>query len=120
VRVLESFPVQLRGSMRIENTQVDTTRLELGSGCPVLLRAYREGAAEPAWDQGNAVACTMQIQVLALGPGEVAQEEMRATDAAEILGDSLPDGTYRLATYIRVDGGTVEVPAGEVELAVGR
>ena len=120
VRILESFPIQLRGSMRIENTGAQPARLELGSGCPVLLRVYRGTGSAPAWDQGNTVVCTMQIEVLSLGPGEVAEEEAPATNAAEILGDSLPDGTYRMATYLRVDGGVIEVPAGQVELAAPR
>ena len=121
VRVLESFPVQLRGSLRMENTTPNTVRLELGSGCPVLLRAYRTAERRtPVWDQGSGLACTLQIQIRSLAPGGVANEDAPPTDAAEILGDSLPAGTYHLSAYVRVNAGTLELPAGSAELAVPR
>ena len=41
--------------------------------------------------------------------------------AADILRDNLPDGKYRVTVYLAlVEGGLLEVDAGEVELAVPR
>lgn len=119
-RVLESFPVQIHTTVTLRNEAGGTRTVELGSGCPVLLRAYRsEARGAPAWDQGRGLACTLQIQQVELAPADTAQRTTR-TDAREILGDSLPDGRYWLDAYVRVVSGEVVVPAGAVELAVPR
>jgi hypothetical protein len=118
--VLESFPVQLHTTIDIANAGGAAAHLQFPSGCVVLLRAYRGAAdARPAWDQAHTAMCTMAIQMLDLAPGESRQYSTR-TDAREILGDSLPDGTYHLRAWVAVNGGVVEVPAGTVQLAVPR
>jgi hypothetical protein len=119
-RVLESFPVQLRTSVVMTNRSGATVTLELPDGCPVLLRAYREAAGgRPVWDQGQVLVCTMAIQLVALAAGESRTFEGRS-DAREILGDSLPDGSYRLVAVVRPNGTAVEIPADTVPLAVPR
>lgn len=119
-QVLESFPVQLRATVTLLNRTGETVMLELPDGCPVLLRAYREGVgSKPAWDQGNVLVCTLAIQEVRLAPGESRTFQGRS-DAREILGDSLPDGSYRLTAVVRPNGSTVELPAGSAQLAVPR
>ena len=54
-----------------------------------------------------------------LAPGETKTLETRS-DAAAILGDSLPDGRYRLEAYLRGGGGEVTIEAGFADLAVAR
>src|SRR5690606_24997173 len=81
-------------------------------GCVVLLRAYADEARTTlAWDQADHVYCTMALVEWHLAPGASRQATVR-TDAAAILGDTLPDGEYWLAAVLRPDGRTVEVPAG--------
>lgn len=119
-RVLESFPVQLRASVVMTNRSGAPVTLELPDGCTVLLRAYREpSGGRPVWDQGQVLVCTMAIQLVALAAGESRTFEGRS-DAREILGDSLPDGSYRLVAVVRPNGTAVEIPAGVTQLAVPR
>jgi hypothetical protein len=119
-QVLESFPVQLRTSVTVTNRSGSTVMLELPDGCAVLLRAYRDPAGgRPAWDQGQVAVCTMAIQEIRVAAGERRSFEGRS-DAREILGDSLPDGSYRLTAVVRPKGTTVEIPAGQVQLGVPR
>ena len=67
---MESFPVQLDMRVTMRNTGSQPTKVELGSGCPVLLRAYRnEARTQLAWDQSSGLVCTMQIQIVDLAPG---------------------------------------------------
>jgi hypothetical protein len=119
--VLESFPVHLHTTVEATNRGGSPATLVFPDGCTVLLRAWREDgtADEPAWDQAGTTACTMAVQRVTLQPGESRSFETR-TDAREILGDSLPDGSYRLAAYLRPATGAVQVPAGTVPLAVQR
>ena len=119
-RIMESFPVQLDTRVTMRNPSSQPTRVQLGSGCPVLLRAYRDEArTRLAWDQSVGIVCTMQIQVVDLAPGASAERNTRAS-ARDILGDSLPDGRYWLSAFVQVVGGPVTVPAGSADLAVPR
>ena len=118
--ILESFPVQLHTIVTMRNRSPNPVTLELGSGCPVLLRVFpTEPRTAPIWDQGRILACTMQIQSLRLVPGETDQRTTRA-GAREILGDSLPNGHYFLSAYLQVVDGPVLVPAGTADLAIPR
>lgn len=114
--VLESYPVQLRTTVRARATGAPRT-LEIGGGCEVFLRAYHDD--QLVWDQQRAVFCTMQLQRLTV-PADTDLVLGTSTDAAEILGDSLPDGSYRLEALVNRVGGGVPVPAGSVELSVPR
>jgi hypothetical protein len=118
--VLESFPVQLHTTVEVHNIGNATARLEFPSGCVVLLQAFRQpGDSEPVWDQARAVMCTMALQIVDLAPGERRTYSTR-TDAGEILGDSLPDGTYHFRARVAVNGSALEIPAGSAELAIQR
>jgi hypothetical protein len=118
--VMESFPVQLATTVTVTNRGAETVSLILPDGCAVLLRAYRDGAATtPAYDAGGNTICTAALQEFTIQPNATQQLQGRS-DAREILGDSLPDGSYQLRALVRPNGGQVEVPAGRVELAVPR
>lgn len=119
--IAESFPVQLYVTVTATNTSGNARELVFPDGCIVTLRAYDNEArtGEPAWDQAHLLGCTMALEERTV-PGGGALELRGASDARDILGDSLPDGRYWLAAYIRPDGGAVEVPAGSADLAVPR
>lgn len=116
--IMESFPVQLATSVTVANVGSRPAALEFPDGCPVLIRAYRtpDRTGTPAWDQAHETFCTMAIQHFTINPGESRKFTAR-TDARQILGDSLPNGRYFLTAMLRKTGWTLELPAGEVELA---
>jgi len=116
--IMESFPVQLATTVKVANVGRKPAVVEQSSGCPVFLRAYRtpDRTGSPAWDQAQQVYCTMAIQVIQLGPGESLTFTTRA-NAAEILGDSLPNGRYYLSVYVNKTGAAIELQAGEADLA---
>jgi hypothetical protein len=119
VAVMESFPVQLRGKLTVDNPTERTIRFDVG-GCPVFLRAYG-AAGDIAWDQGDDAICTMILRTVTLEPGAAETFETGTVSAADILGEDLPDGTYGVAVYLAlVEGGRPEAHAGEVELAIPR
>lgn len=119
-RVMESFPVQLATTVTIANRGSAPVTLTLPDGCAVLLRAFRSATGTvPAYDALHNVVCTLALQEVTIPPGGREQFSTRS-DAREILGDSLSDGTYWLRALVRPNGGEVEVPAGEVQLAVPR
>jgi hypothetical protein len=118
--IMESFPVQLQTIVRMRNRRSSRVEVQLGSGCPVLLRVYRnEARTQLVWDQGSRIACTKEIQIVSLTSGETAERSTR-TNAREILGDSLPDGRYYLSAYVQVVGARLTIPAGAADLAVPR
>ena len=118
--ILESFPVQLHTIVRMRNRSSSKLELQLGSGCPVLLRVYRDEARTAlAWDQGRALACTKEIQIVSLAPGDSA-ERITRTNARASLGDSLPDGRYFFSAYVQVVGAPITIAAGSADLSVPR
>ena len=117
--ILESFPVQLRTNVRITNASSSAIDITFPDGCVVLVRAYRENATAPAWDQQFNTGCTAALVPLHLEPGKSATY-VSASGARAILGDSLPDGRYRLEAYLRPDTGPVTVEAGSADLSVPR
>ena len=120
VLVMESFPVQIRGNVTITNRGSETRELWFPDGCVALLRAYRAGGSEPVWDQGSELACTMAIVPMTLAPGESKEVGTPTSSARDILGDGLPDGSYRITIYLRPQNGRVEVEGGTAELAIPR
>ena len=66
---------------------------------------------------GQTVACTLALVEVALAPGESQEFQTGLVSAATILGDSLPNGQYRITAYLR-PGQIVELEAGTAELAV--
>lgn len=120
VAIMESFPVQLTGTLRVENPTQRTISFDVG-GCPVFLRGYGSAKGEVVWDQGDGAICTMILRTVTLEPGAVESFQTTTAGAGDILGEDLPDGTYRVAVYLAlVEGGQPEAVAGEVQLAVPR
>jgi hypothetical protein len=120
VRVMESFPVQLSGRVTIANRSAETRTVTFPDGCVALLRAYRAGEAEPVWDQSGGQMCTMALVPVELAPGASQEVPTPTASAHDILGGDLPDGEYRIAIYLRPDGGVVEIDAGATDLAIPR
>ena len=115
--VLESFPVQLRTVVTAENRGRQPVTLTSG-GCEAFLVAYRrpDRSGTPAWDQRYAIACTKILKRYPLAPGDSTQLRAGAS-AADILGDSLPNGRYYLSVVPATDE-KLAVPAGEAQLDV--
>jgi hypothetical protein len=118
-RVMESFPVQLQSVLTITNRSAASTSVFFPDGCVVLISVYRPDSPEPVWEQARSVGCTMAIVQTDIGPGQSTEFSSR-TSAAEILGDSLPDGRYHLRVHSRPDGRPLQLHAGTVDLAVPR
>ena len=114
--IAESFPVQLQITVEIENESTTSQSVTFPDGCVVLVRAY-DGGTEPVWDEGRTAACTQALVQVSLAPGESAEFHTGMLSAATILGDSLPNGEYRIVAYLRPRK-IVERDAGRVDLAV--
>lgn len=120
VAIMESFPVQLKGTLRVENQTALPISFDVG-GCPVFLRAYGPTGGEPVYDQAASTTCIMILETVTLEPGGARTFETPTVSAADILGGNLPDGTYRMTVYLpMVEGGELQADAGEVQLAVPR
>jgi hypothetical protein len=117
LRIMESFPVQLAADVTVTNVSGETRELVFPDGCVVLLRAYR--GTELAFDQASVLSCTQALVEVELASGQSRTFSARS-DGYEVLGDSLPDGRYRMTAYLRPNGGVVEVELGEVDLAIPR
>ena len=114
--IAESFPVQLQITVEIENVSTTSQSVTFPDGCVLLVRAY-DGGTKPVWDMGRTVACTQALVQVFLAPRESAEFHTGMVSAAAILGDSLPNGKYRITAYLR-PGQMVELDAGTVDLAV--
>jgi len=80
------------------------------------MRAYA-GDTNPAWDMGGSVGCTLALVQVDLAPGDSEEFHTGLVSAQTILGDSLPNGEYRITVYLR-PGQMVELDAGMAHLAV--
>jgi len=114
--IAESFPVQLGITVQIENESARSQSVTFQDGCVVLMRAYA-GGTNPVWDMGGAVGCTLALVQVDLAPGESDEFQTGLVSAQTILGDSLPNGNYRIRVYLR-PGQIVELDAGTADLAV--
>ena len=114
--IAESFPVQLGITVELENESAIPRSVTFPDGCVVLMRAYDSGT-EPVWDMGQTVACTLALVEVDLAPAESEEFNTGLVSAASILGDSLPNGEYRMTAYLR-PGQVVELEAGMADLAV--
>jgi hypothetical protein len=120
LRVMESFPVQIAADVMAINDGDEAVRIVFPDGCVVLLRAYAVDGNNPVWDQGQDFACTLALVSIDLEPGASESYTTPTSSAHDILGDTLPDGSYRIGVYLRPDGEVVEIDTGTVELAIPR
>ena len=114
--IAKSFPAQLRITVEIENESTTSQSVTFPDGCVVLMRAY-DGGTNPVWDMGLTVGCTQALVQVFLAPHESEEFHTGLVSAATILGDSLPNGEYRITAYLR-PGQMVELDAGMADLAV--
>jgi len=114
--IAESFPVQIGITVEFENESATPQSVTFPDGCVVLMRAYDSGT-EPVWDMGQTVACTLALVKVDLDPGQSEEFITGLVSAASILGDSLPNGEYRITAYLQ-PGQAVELEAGMADLAV--
>jgi hypothetical protein len=107
----------------VTNAGLRRVQRSIGGGCPVTIAAYaaeNPATGVPVWDQGewrrqSNVACAYSLAQLSLSPGE--SKEYRASAAIrDVLGDSLPAGTYSFLARASFEQGVVSVPAGEATL----
>lgn len=119
--IMESFPVQLAGSMTFENVADETLTLRTGE-CWPLLRAYQPGEDEPVWDQSEEGACNLfTVREDVVAPGGEVRFESPIVSAADVLDDELPDGGYEMTIYFHpLESEEIEIGLGEVDLAVPR
>lgn len=116
-RVMESYPVQLATVVTITNRSSSPVTLTFPDSCVVTLRAYAGG--QQVWDQRILILCAAQIVEVTVPPGGSRTFETR-TDAAQILGGTLPDGRYRIEAVLQPSGETVRLDAGAVDLSIPR
>lgn len=119
VDVMESFPIQLVGFLSVTNRGRDRVTFGVG-GCPVLLRVRRPGDMAVVWDQGEEVVCVAVRRLIVLEPDASITLHTPTSSATDILGETLPDGMYRIGVYLRSDEDETEVDAGPVELSIPR
>jgi len=117
--IAESFPVQIGVTVEIRNDSGTSQSVTFPDGCVLLMRAY-DSRGNLAWDFGHLVDCTQALVQVDLSPGEAEEFRTGLISAYTILGESLPDGEYRIAVYLRPNGQTVELDAGMADLAVPR
>ena len=119
--IMESFPVQLAGSMTFRNDTDDTLTLRTGE-CWPLLRAYRPGEDDPVWDQSEEGACNLfTVREDVVAPSGTVRFESPIVSAAEVLDEELPDGSYEMTIYFHpLESDEIEIDLGEVDLAVPR
>ena len=119
VAVMESFPVQLRPSLTLENNNPAPTEIVFNNGCVVLMRAYRSAArsGRAEYDQTRAFGCTAALVEVELSPGARRSFDGSTVSAADVLGDSLPEGRYYLSVVASPFGQEIEIAAGSVDLA---
>ena len=120
--IMESFPVQLQAILTARNTSDGDVVLNFPYPCVAHLQVHRDSArtGEPAWSQERFMGCIAVIFDDTIAAGDTAQYYAPRTDAAEILGDSLPDGRYWLSITLNPRGERLVVPAGSADLGVPR
>jgi len=114
IRVVRTAPMALRTVVTVANRGRARAVLEGLAACPLQLRVYAEppAQAEPVYD-GTRLACILLPGAWAIEPGG-SRRFTRLTKGAEILGDSLAPGRYRVAPVMTFE---VERRSAQVELA---
>ena len=110
----------LTTTVTIRNDGSRTAGLTLGGSCPVAIVVYAGstgGTQTAVWDQGawrarTGVACSSTPQLVSISRGE-SREYSSSVAVADVLGDSLPAGSYSFVARIAFQLGGINVPAGE-------
>lgn len=87
--------------------------------CIAMLRAYFVPAGREAWDHRDGKThCRDRVREIEIAPGDTVVADTRVASIA-VLGDGLPEGSYRFTTYlIPIGEPEIELPLGEVRLAL--
>lgn len=87
--------------------------------CVAMLRAYFVPQGSRAWDHRDAKThCRDRLREIEIAPGDTVIADPRVASIA-VLGDGLPEGSYRFTTYlIPIGEPEVELPLGEVRLTL--
>jgi hypothetical protein len=128
-------PLRFRAAARVRGdtlaaqaTVINTGRLpvhvEYGD-CSLKLRVYRTPARSgaPAWSsERRGDACIMVLFNALIAPGDSLSRPLRFwMPLPQVLGDSLPDGSYHFAAQLDLNFGlTPEIPAGDARLSARR
>lgn len=116
--IMESFPVQLRANVHITNLRSAPVTVTFRDGCLVYLRVYRDAARTSlAYDSERVEGCTDALVPISVGAGQSKTVSARTISAADILGDSLPNGTYYFSAVVRPETHRLTLHAGSAELA---
>ena len=119
--VVETAPMTLQTVISVTNRGRARLVLSGVAACPIHLRTYRDERVhgDPVWDSSR-LACILLPGAWALQPGE-SHRFTRTTRAADILGDSLAPGRYRLAAFmafhVERQSRWIELPTGSVRLS---
>ena len=106
--VVERNQTEVLGAVDLMNTGADTVRLEYAGYCALALLLYpaEPAARAPRWDssewwvrQGDCPAGTFRVDI---PPITLARIVAPVMDARQILGDSLPGGSYTGAVRLRI------------------
>jgi len=107
----------LAPTMTIVNRRATPVLLSFPVTCYGIVRAYeKSGRTVPVWEQARD-ACpdgTVRVNLLA---GEEKTVSLESVEASHVLGEDLPDGTYRFTVVVAPEGQVLEIEAGEEELA---
>ena len=116
--IMESFPVQLRANVHITNLRSAPVTVTFRDGCLVYLRVYRDAARTSlAYDSEKVEGCTDALVPVSVGAGQSKTVSARTISAADILGDSLPNGTYYFSAVVRPETQRITLHAGSAALA---
>ena len=106
--VVERNQTEVLGAVDLMNTGPDTVRLEYAGYCAIALLMYPPEAAvrEPRWDSsdwwGRQGDCPQGTFHVVIPPVTLARIVAPVVDARQILGDSLPGGSYTGAVRLRI------------------
>ncbi len=116
--IMESFPVQLRANVHITNLRSAPVTVTFRDGCLVYLRVYRDAERTSlAYDSERVEGCTDALVPVSVGAGQLKTVSARTISAADILGDSLPNGTYYFSAVVRPETQRITLQAGSAALA---
>ena len=128
--VIDSVPTVLRGSAWVRSRSSEVQTLEYdGPFCWPRLRLYRSENGRLAWDSdaipnpdpetGVHWACWGTGLSVRLQPHDVVKLDQKEVSIQEVLGDSLPAGSYRVTLTIRASPPRARAAPVTLELAAG-
>lgn len=108
--ISQAKPVSIAAVVTVRNIGSATTDINIGN-CPLLIAGFTnpERAGTPAWTAGGAIACTAEVRLLSLAPGDYYDYRITGTVPANVQ-----NGRYYLAMEYANPYGPV--PIGHLDL----